>query len=140
MSRVCPYCSSEHVKSSGNLLGRACRRLIGRPRFRCRECLAAWFEGAHGPERVHTRRSIVRRHPVASLALAVLALGVVFLALALLGIVPGMVDRARKAKIVTGNSGKKYTVEGAIDRVHERKQERQQKEEKEEPAKPESGE
>ena len=112
--------------------------MIGRSRLRCRECGAAWLAGSHGPVRVHTRRSVIRRHPVASVAVAVLALGVVFLALVLLGVVPGWVDSARGAKIVTGYSGKKYTIEGAIDRVHERKQERQQKEEKKEPAKQES--
>jgi len=132
VSKACPYCSSDHVKPSGNLLGRAFRSLIFRPRFRCRECGAAWCAGAHGPVRVRTRRSIVRRHPVASLAVAVLALGVVFLILAFLEVVPGLTDRARKAKIVTGYSGKKYTVEGAVDRVHERKQQRQQERQQEE--------
>ena len=130
MSGTCPYCAGDRVRPSGKLLGRIGRRLIGRPRFRCRTCRAAWVLGPHGPVLVHPRRSFLLRHPLGSLAMALLVLCVVFAILALAGRVPGMFDAGRKAKVIGGNSGKMYTIEGAVDRVHERHQQEEEKQAK----------
>jgi hypothetical protein len=127
MSETCPYCSGDRVRPSGNLLGRIGRRLIGRPRFRCRACRAAWVRAPHGPVRAHPRRSILLRHPLGILAVVLLMLCVVFAILSLAGIVPGMLDTARKAKVIGGNSGRMYSVEGAVDRVHERNKQDEEK-------------
>jgi hypothetical protein len=80
--------------------------------------------------RAHPRRSILLRHPLGVLAVALLMFCAVFAILALAGLVPGMLDTARKTKVIGGNSGKMYTIEGAVDRVHERHQQEEEKQDK----------
>lgn len=78
--------------------------------------------GTYGGRRRH-RRSFFRRHRKLAVGLFIAAglLGGV-LAVLLLEAATGGIDYLKEEEIVTGNSGKKYTVPGAVDRVIEKGQ------------------
>ena len=70
------------------------------------------------------RRSFFRRHRKLAVVLLVAAgLLTGLLAVLLLEAAAGGIDFLKKERIVTGDSGKKYTLPGAIDRVIEKSKE-----------------
>ena len=129
----CPECGSDDTRTSGSLWGRFSRKLIGRPRFRCRDCRSAWTAGPDGPIPFHSalHRGFLRRHPAFTvIAVLVLMLGLSYTLLALFNVVPGIADFLQNEKIVTGTSGKEYTIGGALQRGIEKKEEREKQERK----------
>jgi hypothetical protein len=109
---VCPNCGSERNRPSGRPLKKLLRAVFGGQVYRCRDCMHRWRP------RGRSRRALRRKLLVAGLLL--LALGVLYVCLALLELVPEGVNYLRTEKFFTGKSGKEYTIGEAIDKQIEK--------------------